>query len=315
MVSIKVLGCILAAFVAGTFAASTQLRAYAAIDIEVTQNANVIVQAKLANHGVALRDYVFIIQVEDESGIVVFLDYKSGSIPRYLDQTESITWKPGNDDIYRIKAFVWSDLENPTSLQSFIRELRIDADEETKALCSGSAACFTGVVTDIIDGDTLDVGDVRVRLSLVDTPERDEDGYSQATEYASEICPVGSRVVIDQDDGQMVDDFGRVLAKVTCKGNWILNYLLLESGHASVLTEYCAESEFSSESWIEQECSEEEAPAVQEPPIQQPLVQEPPAQEPPEENCHPSYPGVCIPPPPPDLLWRYLLQEFQGCRF
>jgi hypothetical protein len=33
--------------------------------------------------------------------------------------------------------------------------------------CQGQADCFTGIVTDIVDGDTLDVNNVKVRLSLV----------------------------------------------------------------------------------------------------------------------------------------------------
>jgi hypothetical protein len=33
--------------------------------------------------------------------------------------------------------------------------------------CQGQADCFTGTVTAIVDGDTLDVNSIRVRLSLV----------------------------------------------------------------------------------------------------------------------------------------------------
>ena len=42
--------------------------------------------------------------------------------------------------------------------------------------CKGSADCFNGVVTEIVDGDTIDVNNVRVRLSMVNTPERGEAG-------------------------------------------------------------------------------------------------------------------------------------------
>jgi endonuclease YncB( thermonuclease family) len=38
--------------------------------------------------------------------------------------------------------------------------------------CAGNAACFTGPVTKIVDGDTLDVNDMRIRLALVNTPEK-----------------------------------------------------------------------------------------------------------------------------------------------
>src|SRR5688572_14560836 len=39
---------------------------------------------------------------------------------------------------------------------------------------------LSGPVTYIVDGDTLDINDVRVRLALVDTPERGEIGYQPA---------------------------------------------------------------------------------------------------------------------------------------
>jgi endonuclease YncB( thermonuclease family) len=38
------------------------------------------------------------------------------------------------------------------------------------AECNGSAACFTGVVNRVIDGDTLEVNGERIRLVLVDAP-------------------------------------------------------------------------------------------------------------------------------------------------
>jgi hypothetical protein len=36
--------------------------------------------------------------------------------------------------------------------------------------CKGAADRFTGIVTEIVDGDTIDVNKVRIRLSMVDTP-------------------------------------------------------------------------------------------------------------------------------------------------
>jgi len=37
--------------------------------------------------------------------------------------------------------------------------------------CQGLADCFQGKVTEVVDGDTLDVNNVRIRLALVNTPE------------------------------------------------------------------------------------------------------------------------------------------------
>jgi hypothetical protein len=45
--------------------------------------------------------------------------------------------------------------------------------------CNGSAECFMGTVTEIVDGDTLDVNNARVRLALVNTPETGAVGYNE----------------------------------------------------------------------------------------------------------------------------------------
>ena len=68
--------------------------------------------------------------------------------------------------------------------------------------CGGEADCVNGTVTEIVDGDTIDVDNVRIRLTMVNTPERGELGYSEATGLIESICPVGSHALANEDDGQ-----------------------------------------------------------------------------------------------------------------
>jgi len=150
--------------------------------------------------------------------------------------------------------------------------------------CSGGAGCYTDFVTRIVDGDTIYTKTLKIRLALTNTPEINQIGYSEATQFTEKLCPVGSMILVDQDDLQRVDNYDRILAKVFC-GNKVLNSELLYNGHASILTQYCSLSEFSGENWAKNYGCET---AVQ------PFT--------PSENlCHPSYPALCIPPPPPDL--------------
>ena len=114
--------------------------------------------------------------------------------------------------------------------------------------CKGTKLCILGTVNRIIDGDTLTVDTYTIRLSLTNTPEKNEAGFKEATSFTSKRCPVGSSVIVDQDDGQPTDKYKRTVAKVICSGN-ILNSDLLYYGHAKILTQYCKKSEFSSESW------------------------------------------------------------------
>jgi hypothetical protein len=47
-------------------------------------------------------------------------------------------------------------------------------------------------VTVIVDGDTIDINNVRVRLTLVNTPERGESGYTKAIDLVESACGVGT---------------------------------------------------------------------------------------------------------------------------
>lgn len=117
-----------------------------------------------------------------------------------------------------------------------------------KTDCKGAAMCITGEVTKIVDGDTIHVLGKKIRLALVDTPEINQPGFGEAADFTRRLCPVGSSILVDQDDGQIIDKYGRIIAKVTCSG-MNLNEQLLENDHAIMLTGFCDVSEFSSESW------------------------------------------------------------------
>lgn len=112
----------------------------------------------------------------------------------------------------------------------------------------GAGGILEGEVTRIVDGDTLYIDDIKIRLVLVDSPEYGETGYDEAKDFAADICPEGSQATADQDDWQLEDQYGRMIAVVYCGGK-NLNHELLKSGHAVILTQYCAVSEFGDETW------------------------------------------------------------------
>jgi micrococcal nuclease len=129
---------------------------------------------------------------------------------------------------------------------------------EAETLCKGSAACFTGNVTKVVDGDTIDVNGIRIRLSLINTPEIGMKNYTESKNLALKLCPVGSMALVDQDDGQTRGSYGRMIGEVYCNykvGVKNLNLTtnvseeMLKSGLAEILTKFCDSSEFSSELW------------------------------------------------------------------
>ena len=78
-----------------------------------------------------------------------------------------------------------------------------------------------GTVSRVIDGDTYDVhldrtgSTMRVRLAWVDAPETDQPFGIEATQWA-EVSLLGRQVVLTAQD---VDDYGRIVAQLTVKGD------------------------------------------------------------------------------------------------
>jgi endonuclease YncB( thermonuclease family) len=131
-----------------------------------------------------------------------------------------------------------------------------DGSSSLTAECQGQADCFRGAVTEIVDGDTIDINNVRVRLALTNTPERGESGYSEAIDFVESVCSVGTRALVDEDDGQKEGSFSRLIGLVYCGDSSInnkesLNELLLERGYAIIDQDFCTVSEFSSVSWAQ----------------------------------------------------------------
>jgi len=112
---------------------------------------------------------------------------------------------------------------------------------------------LSGNVTHVADGDTLDINGIRIRLSLVNTPERGQDGFKQAKVFVSSLC-LGKKGELDIDNGQRRGDrYGREIGVVYCDGVNV-NEKLMDNRLAKILTQYCDVSEFSTEKWAKLYC-------------------------------------------------------------
>ncbi len=92
-------------------------------------------------------------------------------------------------------------------------------------------------VVRVIDGDTIEVdGGTRVRLIGVDTPETAECFGSEATRYANELLPAGTRVRLVYDVARL-DPYGRTLAYVYKLTDGVfVNLALARNGFAQQAT-------------------------------------------------------------------------------
>jgi len=103
-------------------------------------------------------------------------------------------------------------------------------------------------VLNIVDGDTLDVNvdgrNERIRIIGIDTPERGEAGFNEATNFARNNMPVGATVWL-QSEGNNRDRFDRLrrhvwlnvpgsLSDNNYRNRYHFGQLLLNNGHAVI---------------------------------------------------------------------------------
>ena len=114
--------------------------------------------------------------------------------------------------------------------------------------CMGQAECFSGKVTEIMDGDTIKVNGKSIRFALTSTPEIYSEAGAEVVEFLEKTCPVGSIVLVDEDDGQTSSSYGRLIGMIRCNGQ-ILNQAILDEGFGRIILEFCSVSEFSNMIW------------------------------------------------------------------
>lgn len=193
-------------------------------------------------------------------------------------------------------------------------------------------------VVHVVDGDTIDVeidGIVYpVRYIGMDTPERGAVYFAESTQANADMVE-GQTVVLVKDISE-TDRYNRLLRYVYLLDGTFVNAELVRLGFAQPATyppDIAHQDEFvqlqqeartsSAGLWglptntpiplptwtpapptaVPQPTSPPAAPTAVPQPTSEPLppTSEPPPPPPPEQNCSPYYPGVCIPPYPPDL--------------
>jgi micrococcal nuclease len=190
----------------------------------------------------------------------------------------------------------------------------------TPAMPAGLTA---GIVSNVVDGDTLDVtiGGVeqRIRMLGMDTPETKHPSRPvecfgrEASDRASALLQ-GQVVLLEADQSQGdADQYGRLLRFVWLPDGRLVNLVLIAEGYAFEYTynrPYRYQTQFQAAQttareqqaglWADSACGGQRK-AVVVPPTATPVPAPPPPPTARPANCDPAYPDVCIPPPPPDL--------------
>jgi micrococcal nuclease len=124
-----------------------------------------------------------------------------------------------------------------SSRQSAVLPVRADSDSVFLRATSEALERMTPCeVTNVIDGDTIRCGELgRVRLLLIDSPERDQMPWGgKAREALTALIPVGSSVRLETDV-QRRDRYGRLLAYLYRLDGLQVNEMMVRNGFAEVL--------------------------------------------------------------------------------
>lgn len=161
----------------------------------------------------------------------------------------------------------------------------------------------TARVVRVIDGDTIEV-DIqgrryRVRYIGVNAPEANQPLGPEATVKNRELVE-GKTVLLEKDVSE-TDRYGRLLRYVWV-GTLLVNAELVRLGYAQVMT---MPPDVKYQQILLSAQREAQA-------NHRGLWASPPSQRRAKPPCDPSYPDVCIPPPPPDLDCKDVLPL---CRF
>ena len=112
-----------------------------------------------------------------------------------------------------------------------------------------------GTITRVIDGNTVQIDDTRIRLALVDVVDSGNMTAPHAV-LAHVLCPVGFHAYYDVDDLQVTGPYGRTIAAVYCSDGILLNDMMIEFGLGWINQYYCDKSEFRYAPWALSACSE-----------------------------------------------------------
>lgn len=159
-----------------------------------------------------------------------------------------------------------------------------------------------GRVVEVVDGDTikvlLDDKVYSVRYIGINTPETNGEAYSLESTLKNEELVFGKEVMLIKDVSE-TDLYGRLLRYIIVD-NVFVNLELVSQGYARATAyppDTACEKTFQD---VEQLAKNSSLGIWMPQPLVVPVIQNTPSSGS-NGNCDPSYPGVCIPPAPPDL--------------
>ena len=87
----------------------------------INVNQQIQISADITNHQTKSQNFVYLVQIKDDAGIVVSLGWISGQLTPNQELSPSLSWTPNNSGKYTAEIFTWEDLKNHSALSEYIK--------------------------------------------------------------------------------------------------------------------------------------------------------------------------------------------------
>ena len=82
----------------------------------ISVDSQIQLAADMTNNQDKEQKFAYLIQIQDENGVTVSLDWIAGSLTEGQSLSSASSWTPDEAGTYEVTAFVWESIENPTAL-------------------------------------------------------------------------------------------------------------------------------------------------------------------------------------------------------
>ena len=85
----------------------------------VNVNQQIQISSDITNHQKKSQNFVYIVQIKNESELVVSLGWISGQLTPHQKLSPSLSWAPTSSGKYVAEIFVWEGLKNHNALSEY----------------------------------------------------------------------------------------------------------------------------------------------------------------------------------------------------
>ena len=82
----------------------------------ISVDSQIQLEADLTNNQDKAQEFAYLVQIQNESGVTVSLNWITGSLTEGQSLSPASSWTPTEAGTYEVTAFVWESIENPTAL-------------------------------------------------------------------------------------------------------------------------------------------------------------------------------------------------------